>query len=125
MSEPKDGDATFDPFEAWRGVRDASLDAWAKAMVDTVKSEAYAQTSGAMLDAFLTTSAPFREMLAKTMIQALEQLNMPTRADVTSLAERLTNIEMRLDDFDAKLDAALQGERAEPRRSRSSGKEPK
>jgi hypothetical protein len=30
---------------------------------------------------------------------------MPTRADVTGLAERLTNIEMRLDDLDAKIDA--------------------
>ena len=34
----------------------------------------------------------------------LTNLNMPTRADVTGLAERLTNIEMRLDDLDARLD---------------------
>jgi hypothetical protein len=36
---------------------------------------------------------------------------MPTRTDVTNLAERLTNIEMRLDDLDARLesiDAKLQ-----------------
>jgi len=36
--------------------------------------------------------------------QALQQSNMPTRSDVVSLAERLTNIERRLDDLDAKLD---------------------
>jgi hypothetical protein len=29
---------------------------------------------------------------------------MPSRADVVSIAERMTNIEMRLDDLDAKLD---------------------
>jgi len=29
---------------------------------------------------------------------------MPSRADVLSLAERFTNVEMRLDDMDAKLD---------------------
>jgi hypothetical protein len=29
---------------------------------------------------------------------------MPSRADFVSLAQRLTNIEMRLDDLDAKLD---------------------
>jgi hypothetical protein len=34
----------------------------------------------------------------------LTRLNMPMRSDVTSLAERLTNVEMRLDDLDAKLD---------------------
>jgi hypothetical protein len=33
----------------------------------------------------------------------LTRLNMPTRADITSLAERLTNIEMRLDDLEARL----------------------
>ena len=43
-------------------------------------------------------------MLEGTMTQVLTQLNMPTRTDVTSVAERLTHIEMRLDDLEAKLD---------------------
>jgi hypothetical protein len=38
------------------------------------------------------------------MLKTLEQLAMPSRADVVSIAERMTNIEMRLDDLDAKLD---------------------
>jgi hypothetical protein len=38
------------------------------------------------------------------MLQALQQLSMPSRADVISVAERLTNVEMKLDDIDAKLD---------------------
>src|SRR5438270_6622893 len=104
MSEPNAGSKPFDPFEAWRGMRDAGMDAWAKAMAETVNTDAYAKTSGAMLDAYLTGSAPFREMLEKTMLRALEQLSMPSRADFVSLADRLTNIEMRLDDMDAKLD---------------------
>ena len=37
----------------------------------------------------------------------LTKLNMPTRPDVIGLAERLTNIEMRLDDLEAKLDEGL------------------
>jgi polyhydroxyalkanoate synthesis regulator phasin len=48
---------------------------------------------------------PFRRLLETAMTQVLTQLNMPTRSDITSLAERLTNIEMRLDDLDTKLDA--------------------
>ena len=60
--------------------------------------------SGAMLDTYLTVSAPFREALEKAMVKTLEQLAMPSRADVVSIAERMTNIEMRLDDLDAKLD---------------------
>jgi hypothetical protein len=38
------------------------------------------------------------------MLHVLEQLSMPSRADFVGLAERATNIEMRLDDMDAKLD---------------------
>jgi hypothetical protein len=38
------------------------------------------------------------------MLKTLEQLSMPSRADIVSIAERMTNIEMRLDDLDTKLD---------------------
>src|SRR5262249_6096116 len=92
------------PMEPWRGMRDAYLDAWAKSMVDMVNSEAYAQATGTMLDTYLSVSAPFREAIEKAMLKALEQLSMPSRADVVSIAERMTNIEMRLDAMDAKLD---------------------
>ena len=108
----------FDTMDPWRGMRNAYLEAWAKTMVEMVNSEAYAQASGAMLDSYLTISAPFREMIEKTMVKALEQLAMPSRADVLSIGERMTNIEMRLDDLDAKLD-----EITGTSRSRSNGAE--
>jgi len=98
------GGDSFDPLDAWRKMRDASLEAWAKGMTEAVKTDAYAKITGAMLDACLSASAPFREALEKSMAHALQQLSMPTRADIESLADRLTNIEMRLDDLDAKLD---------------------
>ena len=93
-----------DVLEPWRQFRDAYLDFWSKNMVEAVNSEAYAQASGTMLDTCLTTSAPFREALEKSMTAALQQMSMPTRADVVTIAERLTNLEMRLDDLDIKLD---------------------
>jgi len=93
-----------DPMAAFRSMRDTYLDAWAKAMVDAVNSEAYAKTNGVILDTCLTASAPFREATEKAMLQALQQLSMPSRADFVGLAERFTNVEMRLDDMDAKLD---------------------
>ena len=102
--EPTQNGKRFDPMEPWRGVRDVYMDAWAKTMVDMVNSEAYAQASGAMLDTYLTVSTPFRDAIEKAMLKTLEQLAMPSRADIVSIAERMTNIEMRLDDMDAKLD---------------------
>lgn len=97
----------FDPAGMLKGMRDANMDAWAKLMVDFVNTEAYAESTGSMLDAWLTTSGPFRKAMEKSMSQAMAQLNMPTRDDVTGIAERLTNIEMRLDDMQAKLDQDL------------------
>jgi len=123
MGSSNQDEKPFDPFEAWRGIRDESMDAWAKTMIQAVNSEEYAKTTGAMLDAYLTASIPFSEMVKKAMAQALQQANMPTRADFISLAERLTQMEMRIDDLDAKLDE-FAAHRPEPReRKRNSDKE--
>jgi len=95
----------FDPFAMWRNMRDASLDAWSKAMTTAANTEAYARMTGLWLDTYLNATIPMQRMTQTVMTQMLEQMNMPTRADVTNLAERLTNIEMKLDDLDARLDA--------------------
>src|SRR6202051_4328037 len=105
MSEDKAGSSKpFDPLESFRGMRDAYLDAMAKAMVEAVNTEGYAQATGAMLENSLTISAPFREAMEKSMLQVLQQLSMPSRQDFAALADRFTNLEMRLDDMDAELD---------------------
>lgn len=104
MANNEEQKSAYDPFEAWRGMRDSYMQGWAKAMVETVNSEAYAKANGAMLDAYLNASAPLQEVMEKVMSRALEGLQMPSRADFISLAERFTNMELRLDDMDAKLD---------------------
>lgn len=120
MSQKYDEQQAFDPFGAWKNMRDAGMDAWSKMMIQLVNSETYAQASGAMLDAWLTSSTPFRKAIDSTMTQVLTQLNMPTCSDITSLAERLTHIQMRLDDLEAKLDERL---RSEPKTTPGSAKE--
>ncbi|HEY1213431.1 MAG TPA: hypothetical protein VGE93_07335, partial [Bryobacteraceae bacterium] len=105
MSEAEAGNTNqSDPMETFREMRNAYLDLWSKNMIDLVNSEGYAQASGAMLDNYLSATAPFRETFEKTMSQTLQQFGLPTSADFAGLAGRLTNIEMRLDDMDAKLD---------------------
>lgn len=96
-----------DPFEPFRGLRDAYLDAMAKSMVEAVNTEAYAQATGTMLEGCLTAVAPFREALEKSMLQTLQHLELPSRQELAALAERFTSIEMRLDDMDAKLDVLV------------------
>lgn len=97
----------FDPLGPFREMRDAYLDAMSKNMVEAVNSEAYAKATGAMLDYYLTASAPVREEMEKSMRQAMQQLSIPSRQDIAALAERFTNLEIRVDDLDAKLDRVL------------------
>ena len=104
QQKPPEPPNPLDPFGTWKAMRDTNMDAWSKAMIEFVNSDAYSQATSAILDSYLTMSQPFQRAIESTMTRVLTGLNMPTRADVTSLAERLTNLEMRLDDLDARLD---------------------
>jgi hypothetical protein len=104
VSQNNDGFNPFDPTGMMKSMRDAGMDSWSKMMIQLVNTEAYAKATGVMLDAWLTSSMPFRKALETVFTQVLTNLQMPTRADVTSLAERLTHIEVRLDDLEAKLE---------------------
>lgn len=105
MSNPEASNGKGDdPAAVFRDLRDNYLDAWAKAMVEAVNSEAYAKANGLILDTYLSVSSPVRQTIEKVMVQTLQQFSMPSRADVVALAERVTNIEMQLDDMSAKLD---------------------
>ena len=126
MPEIKDEKAKpFDPFESFKGARDAYLDAMSKTMVEAVNTESYAQATGAMLDYCLSASAPFKDALEKSMTQALQHLSLPSRHEVAALAERFTNMEMRLDDLDAKLDRLMSAVAALKPEAKSSPEAPK
>jgi hypothetical protein len=77
---------------------------WSRAMNDLVGSEASIEASARAFDSYLTMSASAHRLFSQFMGQILGQLNLPTQGEIISLAERLTNIEMRLDDLDARLD---------------------
>ncbi|HTV55637.1 MAG TPA: hypothetical protein VMI06_12070 [Terriglobia bacterium] len=102
--ENKSDGNRFDPMNAWREMRDAWLENWSKLMVEAVNTDAYAKTTGGLLNNYLTASTPMREAVDKVMLSLLAQFSMPSRADVVGVAERMTNVEIRLDDMDAKLD---------------------
>ncbi len=114
MSENRNSFDMTDPLGIWRSFRDANMDAWAKAMANLVNTEAFAQYLGVYLDTYLATSAPFQKAVERYMERYLASLSMPARGDVTSLAQRMTNMEMRLDDLDAKIDQILLTLRAQP-----------
>ena len=104
MSEAKAAASQPDPMEKLRELRDAYLDTWSKYLIETVNSDSYAQASGAALNSYLNVAAPLKEPVEQALLRTLEQLHIPTSADFAGLAGRITNIEMQLDNADAKLD---------------------
>lgn len=101
----------FDPLGVFKDFRTSGMDSWSKLMVQLVNTDAYAHATGAMLDTWLASSKPFRDLLENTFTQALQNLNLPTGEQFTTLAERLTHIEMRLDDLEALLEAIQGGDK--------------
>lgn len=107
MSNANQAFNPFDPAGMLKDMRDKSMDAWSKMMVELVHTDAYAEATGKSLDAWLSSSAPFRKAVDNSLKQSLANLKLASIDDITRLAQRMTNIEMRLDDMDAKLDTLL------------------
>jgi hypothetical protein len=103
----------LDPAGMFRRMRDVGFETWAKAMTQWVNSDAYATANAAALEAWLNSAAPFRKAMETGMTQSLAALNLPSRDDVARLAQQLTNIEMRLDDMEAKLDQMIVARRVD------------
>lgn len=107
MSDSEQKIDVLDPTGMIRKMRDVSFDSWAKAMSQVVNSDSYATVTAAALDSWLSSSAPFRKAMETGLAQSLTSLNLPSRDDVARIAQQLSNLEMRLDDMEAKMDQIL------------------
>jgi hypothetical protein len=108
MSENADKPNLFDPLGMMKNLRESGMENWSKAMLEMVNSDSFTTAQAEALNAWLTSSTPFRKLLEDTITQSLRVLRLPSTDDYVRLTERITNIEMRLDDMDAKLDRLLE-----------------
>jgi hypothetical protein len=102
-SSSDSGWGNADPWDAFRQMRDAYLKSMAPLMAGMVNTEEYAQATGALLSMYLETMSPVRAWMERVMPHVLAFSGMPSRQEVISLAGRMTNIEMQLDDIAAAL----------------------
>ena len=96
-----------DPVAGMLEFYDSWTKSWAKTMSDTVASERVAQTMAQQLEGSLEYWSLVKRQVGEVMEQYLQQMNLPTQRDVIGVAERLTSIEMRVDDIEAKVDEVL------------------
>ena len=105
MSEEKSSE--IDPFAQMIQFYDNMSKSWAKAMTDTVTSESFAKSMAEQMESGMEVFSQMRRQMGDVMEKYLEQMNLPTRKEVVNVAERLTRLEMAIDDLDAKLDQVL------------------
>jgi hypothetical protein len=101
MSEKDKG---FDVLKLVRDARDGSMDAWAKLTLNLTSSHEYQRLQGFFVKPVLLAIALVRKATDSTMSGVLGNLNMPSRDEVLGISQRLTHIEMALDDLAAGLD---------------------
>ena len=116
MSDPE---KRFDPVKLLRDVRDGSMDAWAKLTLKLTSSHEYQRLQGVIMKPTFLAIALWRKATESTMSGVLGNLNMPSREEVLMISQRLTNIEMALDDLGAGLDQLRRGTNASTRPQRS------
>jgi hypothetical protein len=107
MSEENPQNPEFDPSDMMVQFYDNWTKSWAKAMSDTVNNPSFAETLGQQMEGSMDAMRVVRRQVSELMEQYLQQLSLPSRKEVISISERLTKIEMEMDDLDAKLDETL------------------
>jgi hypothetical protein len=83
----------------WRTWLGQSEQQWNALLNQAMGSEAYSQSLGRFMELYAT----MQKNLADSMGRSLGALNMPTRADVLALGDRLAMIEDRLADIERML----------------------
>jgi hypothetical protein len=104
MSQDKAGGKRFELWKALRGARDTLMEDWAKVALAVTSTHAWQQANAAIARPSLLVTALLKEKREAAMSDLLGQLNMPSREDVLTLSQRLTRIEMVLDDLGAGMD---------------------
>jgi hypothetical protein len=96
--------------------RDGIIDAWAKLALNLTSSHEYQRLQGMLAKPALLGVALFRKASESVMSPFLAQMNMPSREEVLGIAQRLTHIEMTLDDLGAALEQLRRSTGARPQR---------
>ena len=104
MSQDKEADRRFDLVKKLRALRDAVGADISKVAIAFTSTGVYHRVNALVAAPILLASALLREKREAAMSDLLGRLNMPSREDVLTLSQRLTRIEMTLDDLGAGMD---------------------
>ncbi|MBM7646968.1 polyhydroxyalkanoic acid synthase PhaR subunit [Scopulibacillus daqui] len=92
MSQQKN----FDPFELWKEAYNQSESYWGHILDENMKEEYFSKWMGKVLESNLL----FKKMMNQTTEGYLEQVNIPTRKDLSSVASLVVNVDEKIDSME-------------------------
>jgi len=107
MTEQDDKTVEVNPFEPAIRMSETWMEGWSEVLSKTVASRTFAKALGMQMDLMMESSKLLRQQSKSASEFMLRQVGMPSAEQVTGLAQRLTHLEIRLDDIEAKVDESL------------------
>ncbi len=99
-----------DPLTLWREWAQQAEEQWNQALNQIMGSEAFASTMGRSMEVMLA----LQSRLAQQFEATLKAWNLPTRSDLVAIAERLAEVEERLDRLADLVEHDRAGARSKP-----------
>lgn len=104
--------AGFDPFAAWKSFYQLNEEAWTQMLEQMMGTQAFAKAMGQWLDNNLKA----QEVARKNVEASLNAMNVPTKAEITRLAELIVAVDAKLDDLTFAVEQIVDEVRALARR---------
>ncbi|WCK55814.1 polyhydroxyalkanoic acid synthase subunit PhaR [Aneurinibacillus sp. Ricciae_BoGa-3] len=93
----------FDPFAVWKDMYDKTESHWSKSIDETMRREDFSQWMGQFLNMYLQ----YQNMVRQSTDKILEQVNMPSRADISNLSALIVNLEAKVEGLEELVEGDL------------------
>lgn len=95
---------TYDPFSLWQDYYKNVQNYMGPSINEKVGTEEFSEWMGKVLEGNLL----FRQMTDKNTKQLLEQMNLPTREELSNLSSLIINLDKKIDDMEEQLEETVE-----------------
>ncbi len=81
----------------WKQLTDQTIETWSRAFSQVMNTDAFAQMLGRTLDQVLSAATPVKRVAEPAVDNALKVVGLPSRAQVTSVAAQIVDLDDRID----------------------------